>query len=447
LQTLSVIGGGLAGSEAAWQAAQRGILVDLYEMRPIRSTGAHLTDRLGELICSNSLGSALPGRAAGVLKQELKAMDSLVLACAEAAALPAGSALAVDRDAFADGITEKITQHPNIRLIRTEVKDLPAGPTVIATGPLTSPTLAEAITRFTGQDNLFFFDAIAPIVSLDSIDMTVAFRASRYEFADEESSGDYLNCPFTQEQYETFVNELAHAQRIKLESFEGLATQERSAGHKLFFEGCLPVEVLADRSLNTLSFGPMRPVGLRDPHTGQRPYAVIQLRQDNLSNTLYNLVGFQTNLTFAEQKRVFHLIPGLENADFIRYGQMHRNTFLFSPALLEPTLQTRSRPELFFAGQIVGVEGYMGNVASGLIAGINAARLMKDQPLLTLPPETMIGALLHYITHASPADFQPMKANFGILPALENPARGKKERGLAHGQRSAIWFKEHPILE
>jgi methylenetetrahydrofolate--tRNA-(uracil-5-)-methyltransferase len=442
LDRLTVIGGGLAGSEAAWQAAERGIEVDLYEMRPTQSTGAHLTDRLGELICSNSLGSALPDRAAGVLKQELKAMDSLVLACAEASALPAGGALAVDRDTFAEAITQKVSQHPRIHLIREEAKELPGGPAIIASGPLTSPALAEAITRFTGQENLFFFDAIAPIVSRDSIDMNVAFRASRYEFL-EEGSGDYINCPFTQEQYETFVSELAQAQRIHLESFEGLAEQERTAGHKLFFEGCLPVEVLANRNQNSLAFGPMRPVGLRNPHTGRRPHAVIQLRQDNLSNTLYNLVGFQTNLTFSEQKRVFHLIPGLENAEFVRYGQMHRNTFLFSPALLEPTLQSKTRPEWFFAGQIVGVEGYMGNVASGLIAGINAARLLQKRPLITLPPETMTGALLYYITHASPADFQPMKANFNILPPLENPSRSKKERGLAHAKRSAAWFQEH----
>jgi len=436
LKELIVIGGGLAGSEAAWQAAQRGIHVTLYEMRPEKSTGAHLTGQLGELICSNSLGSAQPDRAGGLLKDELACMNSLILACAQESALPAGGALAVDRDQFSSLITQKITSHPNITLIRDEFTEIPDTPAIIASGPLTSPTLSEAISVLTGQEHLFFFDAIAPIVSLDSIDLSVAFRASRYEFSGDDESGDYINCPFTEEQYNTFVEELAHAQRIPLSSLEGLSSQEKTAGHKLFFEGCLPIEVLADRNYRCLAFGPMRPVGLRDPRTGRRPFAVLQLRQDNLNNSLYNLVGCQTNLTYPEQKRVFRLIPGLENAEFVRFGQMHRNTFIYSPALLQETLQFKSRPDLFFAGQLVGVEGYMGNVVTGAVAGINAARFLNSRPLLTFPRETMTGALIYFITHASPADFQPMKANLGILPPLEVILRGKRERALAHRERA-----------
>lgn len=436
MEDLIVIGGGLAGSEAAWQAAQHGIHVTLFEMRPEKSTGAHITGQLGELICSNSLGSSQPDRAGGILKDELARMNSLVLACAQESALPAGGALAVDRDLFSALITDRISSHPNIKLVRQEVTEIPATPAIIASGPLTSPALSEAIAALTGQDLLFFFDAIAPIVSLDSIDLSVAFRASRYEFSGNDEAGDYINCPFTEDQYNHFVEELAHAQRIPLATFEGNPSQEKKAGHKLFFEGCLPIEVLADRNYRSLAFGPMRPVGLRDTHTGKRPFAVLQLRQDNLNNTLYNLVGCQTNLTYPEQKRVFHLIPGLENAEFVRYGQMHRNTFIFSPALLDETLQFKSRPDLFFAGQLVGVEGYMGNVVTGAVAGMNAARFLSSKPLLTFPPETMTGALLHYITHASPADFQPMKANLGILPPLEVIPRGKRDRALVHHDRA-----------
>lgn len=436
MEDLTIIGGGLAGSEAAWQVAEAGIHVTLYEMRPQKLTGAHQTGLLAELICSNSLGSSQPDRAAGVLKEEMGILNSMLLTCAEAAALPAGGALAVDRELFAEMVTQKITKHPNITLIREEFTTIPIGPSIIASGPLTSPALADAIAGLTGQDHLFFFDAIAPVVSYDSIDFSIAFRASRYEFAEDPEAGDYINCPFTEEQYNHFVGELLQAERIHLESFEGLPTQEKNAGHKLFFEGCLPIEVMAGRDVKSLTFGPMRPVGLRDPNTGHRPYAVLQLRQDNLANSLYNLVGFQTNLTFAEQKRVFHLIPGLEHAEFVRYGQMHRNTFIFSPTLLSPTLQLNTNPDLFFAGQLVGVEGYMGNVATGLVAGLNAARLIKGQPLLSFPQESMTGALLHYITHASPADFQPMKANFGILPKLAYRPPGKSERGRAYGKRA-----------
>jgi methylenetetrahydrofolate--tRNA-(uracil-5-)-methyltransferase len=329
VKELIIIGGGLAGSEAAWQAANAGIQVTLYEMRPNVSTGAHQTGLLAELICSNSLGSNLPDRAAGLLKEELRVLGSLVLACADTTALPAGGALAVDREQFATMITEKITSHPNIRLVREEITSIPDQPSIIASGPLTSPPLANAIQQLTGQDHLFFFDAIAPVVSADSIDYSIAFRASRYEFENAERGGDYLNCPLTEEQYNLFVYELLHAERIHLESFEALPTKEKAAGHKLFFEGCLPVEVIAERNPQSLSFGPLRPVGCVILAPIERPYAVVQLRQDNLANSLYNLVGFQTNLTFPEQNRIFHLIPGLENAEFVRYGQMHRNTFIF----------------------------------------------------------------------------------------------------------------------
>jgi methylenetetrahydrofolate--tRNA-(uracil-5-)-methyltransferase len=436
LEKITIIGGGLAGSEAAWQAAESGCTVTLYEMRPQVTTGAHQTGNLAELICSNSLGSSSPEKAAGLLKDELRRLNSLVLECAKASALPAGGALAVDRDKFSTLVTEKITHHPNIQLIREECTKIPDWPTIIASGPLTSTALSESIAELTGQELLFFYDAIAPVVSLDSINMDIAFRASRYEFPEEADSGDYINCPMDEMQYDHFVKELLSAERIQLRSFDGLADHEKTAGHKLFFEGCLPIEVIADRDVRSLAFGPMRPVGLRDPHTGRRPSAVLQLRQDNLANTLYNLVGFQTNLTFPEQKRVFQLIPGLENAEFIRYGQMHRNTFIFSPALLHPTLQFRTRADLFFAGQIVGVEGYMGNAATGLAAGLNAARFLKNQPLITFPPESMVGALLHYITHASPADFQPMKANFGVLPRLEYLPRSRQDRGKAYSKRA-----------
>ena len=434
-QGASVIGGGLAGTEAAWQLANAGIHVSLYEMRPEKQTGAHETDQLAELICSNSLGSNLPNHANGLLKEEMRFLGSLIIECAEASRLPAGTALAVDRDQFSKRVTQKITSHPNIQLIRKEVTHLPSGPAIIATGPLTSPAFSAELEKLTGRGFLFFFDAIAPIITLDSVDMSIAFRASRYDW-ENDSGSDYLNCPFTREEYYGFVDALVQAERIKLASFDRAAENGVKAGKGSFFEGCLPVEVLAARDPDALSFGPLRPVGLRDPHTGKRPYAALQLRQDNLANSLYNLVGFQTNLTFAEQKRVFRTIPGLGNAEFVRFGQMHRNTFIFSPALLHETLQFKAMSDLFFAGQIVGVEGYMGNAASGLIAGLNLARYMKGQPLIELPPTTMTGSLLKYITHADESDFQPMKANFGILPPLADPPHNRKERGAAYTQRA-----------
>jgi methylenetetrahydrofolate--tRNA-(uracil-5-)-methyltransferase len=431
---LIVIGGGLAGSEAAWQAAQRGLRVSLYEMRPTLGTGAHQTSDLAELVCSNSLGSNLPDRASGLLKNEARLLDSMLLEAAASAALPAGGALAVDRELFARLVTERIQGHPNIELVREEVKEIPDTPTIIASGPLTSPSLSQSISGLSGEEHLYFFDAIAPVIHAESIDMKIAFRASRYGTGEQEE-GDYINCPFTKEEYYAFVDALLTAERIELHDFEEAIKSGVKAGH--FFEGCLPVEIIAERGLDSLAFGPMRPVGLRDPRTGRRPFAIVQLRQDNLAGSLYNLVGFQTNLKFPEQKRVLRMIPGLENAEFMRYGQMHRNTFIASPKLLRPTLQHIQRDDLFFAGQITGVEGYMGNIATGLLAGTNAARLHQNEEPLVLPQTTMLGALCHYVTHADLKDFQPMKANFGILPPLEFAAKiGKRERGKAYAERA-----------
>jgi methylenetetrahydrofolate--tRNA-(uracil-5-)-methyltransferase len=436
MKELVVIGGGLAGSEAAWQAAQRGARVVLYEMRPTVSTGAHVGEDLAELVCSNSLGSNLEDRAPGLIKAELRRLDSLLMRCADETAVPAGGALAVDRAAFARRVSEAIAAHPNIRLVRQEIKRIPDQPAIIASGPLTSPDLSQSIAALTGQDHLYFYDAIAPVVTLDSVNMQIAFRASRYNRGEQEE-GDYINCPMNRDEYQAFVTALLEADRIELHEFERDLEQGVRAGAHHFFEGCLPVEILAQRGREALAFGPMRPVGLKDPRSGRWPFAVLQLRQDNLAGTLLNLVGFQTNLKFSEQKRVFGMIPGLETAEFVRYGQMHRNTFIFSPAHLLPTLQFRGRDDLFFAGQITGVEGYVGNIATGLLAGWNAARILDGKEPLILPQATMLGALCHYITHASAADFQPMKANFGLLPELDDPGlRGKRQRGQVHSQRA-----------
>ena len=435
MDDLIVIGGGLAGCEAAWQAAERGLSVSLFEMRPDHPTGAHVTSDLAELVCSNSLGSHSTQRASGLLKEELRLMGSLLLACAEETAVPAGGSLAVDRGAFASLVTERIQNHPNITLIREEVTFIPTGPVIVASGPLTSAALAQSIQDLTGQENLFFFDAIAPIVRGETIDLSIAFRGTRYGM-EEGKPGDYINCPMSREEYDHFIQELIHAERIPLRSFEQQIAEGVTAGAHQFFEGCLPVEILAARENQALAYGPMRPVGLTNSHNNQRYPAVVQLRQDNLAGTLYNMVGFQTNLTYAEQKRVFRMIPGLEKAEFERYGQMHRNTFIAAPLVLKPTLQMRSYDNLFFAGQIVGVEGYLGNIATGLLAGLNASRLMRGQSPCTLPRTTMLGGLLQYITQAELKDFQPMKANFGILPPLPSPARFKPERGAQYAQRA-----------
>jgi methylenetetrahydrofolate--tRNA-(uracil-5-)-methyltransferase len=432
-----VVGGGLAGSEAAWQAAERGISVALYEMRPSKMTGAHVGSGLAELVCSNSLGSNLVDRSSGLLKEELRRLGSLLIRCGDEAAVPAGSALAVDREVFSRYVTQALESHPNIRIYRREVTSIPDGqPVVIASGPLTSPAMSLELQRLTGHEHLYFFDAIAPIVYADSINMEVAYQASRYGRG-ELIDGDYINCPLDKDEYDRFHQALAEAQRIELKSFELELERGIRAGEHRYFEGCLPVEIIARRGEKSLAFGPLRPVGLVNPYTGKRPYAVVQLRQDNLARTLYNLVGFQTNLTYPEQKRVFRMIPGLESARFARFGQMHRNTFIYSPAVLEPTLRTKFRGSLFFAGQMTGVEGYVGNIGTGLLAGWNIARLIKNKELVELPETTMLGALCRYITQASPIDFQPMKANFGILPPITTTRRtGKKERGEAYAKRS-----------
>lgn len=424
---VNVIGGGLAGSEAAWQLAERGFEVQLYEMRPQRTTGAHVSDKLAELVCSNSLGSKLVDRATGLLQAELKRLRSLLIESAEKAAVPAGGALAVDRELFAQSVTDAIASHPLINVIRQEVTSIPDGPTIIATGPLTSDGLAQEIARLTGQQYLYFYDAISPIVTYESIDMSVAFQASRYGRGEEES-GDYINCPMNKEEYDRFVAALLAAETAALRDFE------QEDDH--FFEGCLPIEQLAARGHDTLAFGPLRPIGLRDPRTEKRPHAVVQLRRDNLAGSLYNIVGFQTNIRWGQQEAVLRLIPGLENAEFIRMGQMHRNTFINSPTLLHPTMQFRQRKDLFFAGQITGVEGYAGNIATGLIAAVNLARQLRHEPQWVLPATTMLGALCHYVTHTRPEDFQPMKANFGILPELTQPIKNKRERYQAYAERA-----------
>lgn len=445
---VTVIGGGLAGSEAAWQLAERRFHVDLYEMRPRRTTGAHVSDRLGELVCSNSLGSKLVDRATGLLQAEVRMLRSLLLDCAERAAVPAGGALAVDRELFAQYVTEAISGHPLINVVREEVTCIPDTPTIIATGPLTSDTLASEIAALTGQEYMYFYDAIAPIVTAESINMDIAFRGNRYGRG-EDAEGDYINCPMNAEEYQRFIEALLSAEKADLRDFE------REDPH--FFEGCLPIEQLAARGSETLAFGPMRPIGLRDPRTGKRPNAVVQLRRDNFAGSLYNLVGFQTNIRWGQQEEILRLIPGLENAEFVRMGQMHRNTFINSPTLLNATMQFRTRQDLFFGGQITGVEGYVGNIATGLVAALNLARHLQGEPELVLPPTTMLGALCHYVTHAEPEHFQPMKANFGILPDLAERVKVKRDRYQAYAERALSDLKAYiqtqneaylnPILE
>jgi len=433
---LTIIGGGLAGSEAAWQAAERGVDVKLYEMRPHQETGAHQGQDLAELVCSNSFGSSLPDRASGILMAELQAMGSLLLECAQDFAVPAGSALAVDRRAFARAVTGHLAAHPRIRVVREEVKVLPEELCILASGPLTSPALSASLSNLTGEEHLYFFDALSPIVEESSINYEIVFRASRYARGEVEE-GDYLNCPFTQDEYEKFVDALLSAERIPLRSFESAIKEGVRTGISHFFEGCLPVEVIAERGRKSLAYGPMRPVGLVNPRVEKRAYAIVQLRQDDLAGELYNLVGFQTNLTYSAQRRVFRKIPGLAEAKFLRYGQMHRNTFVNSPKILSSSLQHRFQSNLFFAGQITGVEGYLGNIATGLLAGVNAVRFSRDQNLISLPTTTMLGALCHYITHASPERFQPMKANLGIMPALvDGKKRNRRERAKAHASRA-----------
>lgn len=411
-QTVNVIGAGLAGSEAAWQLAKRGIQVKLYEMRPVKQTPAHHTDKFAELVCSNSLRANNLTNAVGVIKEEMRMLDSLIIHSADNSAVPAGGALAVDRHDFAGRVTETIRNHPNIEIVNEEVTDIPEGITIIATGPLTSPALAEKVKELTGQDYLYFYDAAAPIVEKDSIDMDKVYLKSRYD----KGEAAYLNCPMTEEEFDRFYDALVEAEVVPLKEFE----------KEIYFEGCMPVEVMASRGRKTLLFGPMKPVGLEDPKTGKRPFAVVQLRQDDAAGTLYNIVGFQTHLKWGPQKEVLQLIPGLENVEIVRYGVMHRNTFINSPTVLEPTYQLKANRNIFFAGQMTGVEGYVESAGSGLLAGINAARLVQGEELVVFPSETALGSMARYITEADSKNFQPMNINFGLFLNLPERIRDKK---------------------
>jgi methylenetetrahydrofolate--tRNA-(uracil-5-)-methyltransferase len=417
-EPIHIIGGGLAGAEAAWQVARRGLAAVLHEMRPTRQTPAHQTDRLAELVCSNSLKSEQIDSAPWQLKQELRRLDSLLLAAAEKARVPGGHALTVDRDVFAAEVTGAIAAQPNIEVRREEVTSIPDGITVIATGPLTSEALAGEIARLTGSDRLFFYDSISPIVDAETVDTSIAFWQSRY---DKSATGtdDYLNCPFDKPQYEAFLDELSKAESVS----SHIAEDDTP-----YFEACLPIEEIARRGRDTLRFGPMKPMGLTDPRTGRRPWAVVQLRQENLRASSFNLVGFQNHLKFGEQARILRMIPGLERAEFIRFGQIHRNTYINAPALLMPTLQLRSRPEILFAGQISGVEGYVESIATGLLAGINAAKLVTGDPIRIVPRETALGSLCHYISAADPTNYQPANITFDLLPQLDDATRERLRR-------------------
>lgn len=419
---VSVIGAGLAGCEAAWQLANRGIKVRLHEMKPQKFSPAHKYNGFAELVCSNSLKAMRIESAAGLLKEEMRRLGSLIIECADATAVSAGGALAVDRERFSDMVTAKISQHPNIEVIAGEVTKIPDGDVIIATGPLTSDAFSAAVKNLLGSEYLSFYDAAAPIVSFDSIDQDKVFFAARYDRGD----ADYINCPMNKEEYESFHSALISAESVQLKSFENMTV----------YEGCMPVEVLAKRGTDAIRYGPLKPVGLRDPKTGHRPWAVVQLRKENAEGSLYNLVGFQTNLRFPEQKRVFSMIPGLENADFMRYGVMHRNTFIDSPRLLDHTYRLKKDGRIYFAGQMTGVEGYIESTASGILAGINLAQRLQDKSPLVLPRETMLGALTAYISDESVANFQPMGCNMGILPPLGDKIRDKSERYLALAQRS-----------
>lgn len=411
---MNVIGAGLAGSEAAWQLAEAGVPVNLYEMRPVKSTPAHHTADFAELVCSNSLRGNGLTNAVGVLKEEMRRLNSIVVTSADETAVPAGGALAVDRNNFSALITKKVKEHPLVTVVLEEIKKIPEGITVIATGPLTSESLAEEIADYNGSHGFYFYDSAAPIIDSSTIDREKVYLKSRYD----KGEAAYLNCPMTEEEFTRFYHALIEAEVAPQKEFE----------KEKFFEGCMPIEVLAKRGIKTMLFGPMKPVGLEDPKTGKRPYAVIQLRQDNAAASMYNIVGFQTHLKWGEQKRVFRMIPGLENAEFLRYGVMHRNSFMNSPELLKPTYQSKKRNDLFFAGQMTGVEGYVESAGSGLVAGLNAGRLAKGEKLLEFPRETAIGSMAYYITHAEGKHFQPMNANFGLFPALPERIRDKKLR-------------------
>lgn len=434
MKKVIIVGAGMAGSEAAWQVAQRGIKVDLYEMRPEKSTPAHKTEKFAELVCSNSLRGAGLENAVGLLKEEMRQLNSIIMESADINRVPAGGALAVDREEFSQYITDKVKNHPNVTVINKEIETIPQEDdaiTIIASGPLTSEVLAKSIGELTGQDYFYFYDAAAPLISKESIDMSKAYRASRYG----KGTADYINCPMDKEEYEKFWQELTTAELAPIKEFEKAK----------FFEGCMPVEEMARRGIDTLLYGPLKPVGLEDPKTGKRPYAVVQLRQDNAADSLYNIVGFQTHLKWPEQKRVFGLIPGLENAEFVRYGVMHRNTFINSPELLRPTLQYKDRDDLLFAGQMTGVEGYIESAASGLVAGVNAAYLAKGENPVIFPEQTAHGSMCKYITSAVAKHFQPMNANFGLMPPLEERIRDKKLKKQKIAERALEFLAKFKI--
>lgn len=434
MKKVIIVGAGMAGSEAAWQVAQRGIKVDLYEMRPEKSTPAHKTEKFAELVCSNSLRGAGLENAVGLLKEEMRQLNSIIMESADINRVPAGGALAVDREGFSQYITDKVKNHPNVTVINKEIKTIPQEDdaiTIIASGPLTSEVLAKSIGELTGQDYFYFYDAAAPLISKESIDMSKAYCASRYG----KGTADYINCPMDKEEYEKFWQELTTAELAPIKEFEKAK----------FFEGCMPVEEMARRGIDTLLYGPLKPVGLEDPKTGKRPYAVVQLRQDNAADSLYNIVGFQTHLKWPEQKRVFGLIPGLENAEFVRYGVMHRNTFINSPELLRPTLQYKDRDDLLFAGQMTGVEGYIESAASGLVAGVNAAYLAKGENPVIFPEQTAHGSMCKYITSAVAKHFQPMNANFGLMPPLEERIRDKKLKKQKIAERALEFLAKFKI--
>lgn len=428
-QKVTVIGAGLAGSEAAWQIASQGVPVVIYEMRPETKTPAHHTNQFAELVCSNSLRANGLTNAVGVLKEEMRQLNSLILDCADRHAVPAGGALAVDRDGFSGDVTRLLREHPLVEVRNEEVTEIPTdGIVVIATGPLTAPALSAQVRDLLGEEYFYFYDAAAPIVEKDSIDMSKVYLASRYD----KGEAAYLNCPMTEEEFEIFHEALTTAETAELKEFE----------KEVYFEGCMPIEVMASRGKQTVLFGPMKPVGLINPHTGTLPHAVIQLRQDNAAGTLFNLVGFQTHLKWGEQKRVFSLIPGLENAEFVRYGVMHRNTFINSPRVMQPTYQLKTNDKLFFAGQMTGVEGYVESAASGLIAGFNAARLARGLEPLVLPVDTTLGSMANYITTADFKHFQPMNANFGLFPPLEKRIRSKKEKNEMIANRALAGIEQ-----
>ena len=424
-----VVGAGLAGAEAAFQLSRRGVEVRLFEMRPSKRTPVHKTSLFAELVCSNSLRSDSLTSAHGLLKEEMRRLGSLVIEAALESRVPAGQALAVDREAFSRRVTGRVREAPGVTVVEEEVKEIPGeGTVIVATGPLTSETLSESILRFTGSDYLYFYDAVSPVVEVESVDFEKAFRASRYG----KGGDDYINCPLNREEYGLFYDSLRAAATVDLNAID----------NALYFEGCLPIEVMAARGVDTLRFGPMKPVGLADPRTGREPYACVQLRQDNLAATLYNLVGFQNQLKWGEQKRILRLVPGLENAEFSRYGMIHRNTYINSPTVLRPTFQTRKRDSLFFAGQISGVEGYTESAASGILAGINAARLVRGEETLAPPRTTALGALCHYISNAEAKSYQPTNIAFGLFPPLDPPVKNKKTRNQALVERALADLEE-----